>query len=106
MAQILYKIFDYVIRRFNAPSAGLKKATEPSLRHRLARSPDSIETPSHLKRGGRSKRLVRIGSSFRTDLEQSIQLENRLMKFVTLRKSALIERVELHRPLIQKEGTL
>jgi hypothetical protein len=24
MAQILYKIFDYVIRRFNAPSAGLK----------------------------------------------------------------------------------
>jgi hypothetical protein len=24
MARILYKIFDYVIRRFNAPSAGLK----------------------------------------------------------------------------------
>jgi hypothetical protein len=24
IAQILYKIFDYVIRRFNAPSAGLK----------------------------------------------------------------------------------
>jgi hypothetical protein len=24
IAQITYKIFDYVIRRFNAPSAGLK----------------------------------------------------------------------------------
>jgi hypothetical protein len=24
MARILYKMFDYVIRRFNAPSAGLK----------------------------------------------------------------------------------
>ena len=30
MVQILYKIFDYVIRRFNAPSAGLKKSTEPA----------------------------------------------------------------------------
>jgi hypothetical protein len=28
-------------------------------------------------------RLVRIGSSFRADLEQSIQLENRFMKFRT-----------------------
>jgi hypothetical protein len=78
MARILYKIFDYVIRRFQRTFGRAEKRTEPSLRHRLARSPDSTETPSHLKRGGRSKRLVRIGSSFRADLEQSIQLETGL----------------------------
>jgi len=32
MAAILYKIFDYVIRRFNAPSAGLKKLVGLHLR--------------------------------------------------------------------------
>jgi hypothetical protein len=28
MARILYKIFDYVIRRFNAPSAELKSGLD------------------------------------------------------------------------------
>ena len=60
MARILYKIFDYVIRRFNAPSAELKKRTGSSLRHRLARSPDSTGAPSQPKLGRCSKRLVRM----------------------------------------------
>jgi hypothetical protein len=44
-------LLDYVIRRFNASSAGLKKPVGLDLRWdcRLARSPDPIGTPSQPK---------------------------------------------------------
>jgi hypothetical protein len=65
---------DYVTRRFNASSVGLKPVGGLTFAETpLARSPDSTGTPSHLKRGPLLKAPRKDGSSFRADLEQSTQ---------------------------------
>ena len=77
MARILYKIFDYVIRRFNASSAGMKMGltfakTPLNAISRFNWSPESTEARPLLKAPRED------GSSFRADLEQSIQIETGL----------------------------
>jgi hypothetical protein len=95
MARIPYKIFDYVIRRFNAPSGRAEKRTEPSLRHRLARSPDSNWNPEspEARRPFKAPRedwfLVPRGFGA-VDPNR-----NRFMKFVTLRTERTHQRGEI-----------
>jgi hypothetical protein len=68
MSRIIYQIFDYVIRRFNAPSADLKAdwifaETPLSAISRFNWSPESPEVRPLLKGPHED------GSSFRADLE-------------------------------------
>ena len=89
MSRIIYQLFDYVIRRFNAPSADLKAdwifaETPLSAISRFNWSPESPEARPLLKAARED------GSSFRADLEQSTPNERRFMNFVSRTKSMAV----------------
>src|SRR6266513_6451881 len=56
------------------------------MRHRLARSPDSTGAPSRPKRGGCSKRLVRMIPRSARIWSSQPQMKGEFMKFVSLTK--------------------
>jgi hypothetical protein len=102
MSRIIYQLFDYVIRRFNAPSADLKAdwifaETPLSAISRFNWSPESPEVRPLLKGPHED------GSSFRADLEQSTSNKKTFMKFVNLTKPmAVPHQIHTYTELLQQ----